>query len=190
MATAALNGIDIYFEVRGSGPRLLVFNGSGASIAGAGMLIEALAASFEVLVHDQRCLDRMAISSVCMRLSYTSDGWVAPKHAMAQFWGAHQRFFKTLCMSLKLDAVVRIAKEALAAKKAVVIGLQKTGQASLDAAMKDSDVTNDLVASSEIILKRMRKKLFPLPSRARAADPSRTQRLQKNKQKKHLKFHY
>jgi len=56
MPTAALNGIDIHFEVRGSGPRLLVFNGSGASIAGAGMLIEALAASFEVLVHDQRCL--------------------------------------------------------------------------------------------------------------------------------------
>ena len=25
-------------------------------------------------------------------------GWKAPPHAMSQFWGAHQRFFKQLCM--------------------------------------------------------------------------------------------
>ena len=34
------------------------------------------------------------------------DGWVAPKHAMAQFWGAHQRFFKQVSgrgMSSKTD---------------------------------------------------------------------------------------
>lgn len=47
---------------------------------------------------------------------------------MRYFWGAHQGFFKTLCMSLKLQAVVRIAKAALAEGKAVVIGLQSTGQ--------------------------------------------------------------
>lgn len=30
------------------------------------------------------------------------EGWTAPKHAMAQFWGAHQRFFRQLCMSIKV----------------------------------------------------------------------------------------
>ena len=30
-------------------------------------------------------------------------GWKAPPHAMSQFWGAHQRFFKQLCVSLKVD---------------------------------------------------------------------------------------
>ena len=53
---ATLRGIDIHYEVRGSGPRLLLFNGSGATIAGSGPMIDKLAPSFEVLIHDQRCL--------------------------------------------------------------------------------------------------------------------------------------
>ena len=39
---------------------------------------------------------------------------------------------KSLCMSLKMEAIVRLAKEALAAGKAVVIGLQSTGEAAID----------------------------------------------------------
>ena len=50
------------------------------------------------------------------------DGWVAPKHAMAQFWGAHQRFFKQLCMAVKVPTVVEQAQAARAAGKCVVIG--------------------------------------------------------------------
>jgi 3-oxoadipate enol-lactonase len=51
----------IYYEVRGSGPRLLLCNGSGATIAGTELLIDALAKHFEVAVHDQRCLGRSSI---------------------------------------------------------------------------------------------------------------------------------
>jgi len=58
MPTVHVDDIDLYFEVHGSGPRLLVCNGSGASIAGAGPMIAKLAAHFEVLIHDQRCLGR------------------------------------------------------------------------------------------------------------------------------------
>ena len=98
------------------------------------------------------------------------------------YWGSHQAFFKTLCMSLKLDAVVRIAQEALADGKSVVIGLQSTGQASVEEAMdEDSDVRNDLVANSEIILKRMRKKLFPLPVRLRGNNEVISRGLKKTK---------
>nr|KAG5712361.1 hypothetical protein BaRGS_023940 [Batillaria attramentaria] len=48
------------------------------------------------------------------------------------FWGAHQRFFKQLCMGLKVPAVVAEAKAALDIGQCVVIGLQSTGEASLD----------------------------------------------------------
>ena len=46
----------MHYERLGEGPRLLVFNGSGATIASARPLIDFLAQSFEVLVHDQRGL--------------------------------------------------------------------------------------------------------------------------------------
>ena len=43
------------------------------------------------------------------------------------FWAGQQRFFKLLCVSMKVPAVVRTAKEALAQGQCVVIGLQSTG---------------------------------------------------------------
>ena len=59
--TASVNGVDLYFEVRGSGPRLLLFNGSGTSVATSAPLIDRFAAEFEVLVHDHRCLGRSTV---------------------------------------------------------------------------------------------------------------------------------
>lgn len=43
------------------------------------------------------------------------------------YWSAQQRFFKLLCVSLKVPTVVREAKRALDNNCAVVIGLQTTG---------------------------------------------------------------
>jgi 3-oxoadipate enol-lactonase len=62
MATARLNGIDTYYELHGSGPRLLLLNGSGGTIAGAKPMIDKLAQQFEVLIHDQRCLGRTTVT--------------------------------------------------------------------------------------------------------------------------------
>lgn len=36
---------------------------------------------------------------------------------IAQFWAAHQRFFKYLCLSAKIDATVEWAKKAVAEGK-------------------------------------------------------------------------
>ena len=47
------------------------------------------------------------------------------------FWGAFQRFFKALCVTCKLDALVGEAKAALAMGRCVVIGIQTTGEAVL-----------------------------------------------------------
>jgi hypothetical protein len=46
-----------------------------------------------------------------------------------------QRFFRHMCMSAKVPAVARLAKEALAENKCVVIGLQSTGEARTEEAV-------------------------------------------------------
>ena len=56
MPTIDLNGIDIYYERSGAGPRLLFLNGSGSSIATSELLIQLFTNDFDVLVHDQRGL--------------------------------------------------------------------------------------------------------------------------------------
>ena len=61
MPTATLNGIEIYYDVHGTGPRLLLLNGSGGTIAAAAPMIQRLAVHFEVVIHDQRGLGRTAV---------------------------------------------------------------------------------------------------------------------------------
>jgi pimeloyl-ACP methyl ester carboxylesterase len=61
MPTIAANSIDLYYERQGAGPRLLFFNGSGATLAGSGPLIWSFADRFDVVAHDQRGLGRTAI---------------------------------------------------------------------------------------------------------------------------------
>jgi len=55
------NGIELYYERRGSGPRLLFFNGSGATLTTSGPLIWSFADRCDVVAHDQRGLGRTAI---------------------------------------------------------------------------------------------------------------------------------
>lgn len=46
-----------------------------------------------------------------------------------------QRFFRHICMSAKVPAAVRLAKQALADGMCVVIGLQSTGEARTEEAV-------------------------------------------------------
>lgn len=59
--TAHLNGIDVYYERDGSGPRLLFLNGSGATLATSAPLLATLRPHFDLLAHDQRGLGRTSI---------------------------------------------------------------------------------------------------------------------------------
>jgi pimeloyl-ACP methyl ester carboxylesterase len=61
MPTATLNGIEVYYERRGSGPPVLYLNGSGATLASVGPLLEPFAARCDLLAHDQRGLGRTEI---------------------------------------------------------------------------------------------------------------------------------
>ena len=61
MPRASLNGIDIYYERRGDGPPVLFLNGSGATLARSGILLDVFAARCDVVAHDQRGLGRTEI---------------------------------------------------------------------------------------------------------------------------------
>jgi pimeloyl-ACP methyl ester carboxylesterase len=59
--TVTANGIELYYERHGSGPRVLFFNGSGATLAISGPLIWSFAEDCDVVAHDQRGLGCSAI---------------------------------------------------------------------------------------------------------------------------------
>ena len=61
MPTVRANGIDLYYERRGSGPRLLFFNGSGATLAISRPMLDPFVERFDVVAHDQRGLGETSI---------------------------------------------------------------------------------------------------------------------------------
>jgi 3-oxoadipate enol-lactonase len=58
MPTLSANGIDLYYQRRGAGPRVLLLIGSGSTVEGSELLFGAFAASFDLLVGDYRGLGR------------------------------------------------------------------------------------------------------------------------------------
>jgi pimeloyl-ACP methyl ester carboxylesterase len=61
LPTVNANGIDIYYERSGTGPRLLFLNGSGSTLAQAALLIAPFTQHFDVVAHDQRGLGETQI---------------------------------------------------------------------------------------------------------------------------------
>jgi pimeloyl-ACP methyl ester carboxylesterase len=60
MPVGRVNGVELYWERRGSGPRLLFCNGSGLTLHDVRPLLDPLAASFDLLAWDYRGLGRSA----------------------------------------------------------------------------------------------------------------------------------
>lgn len=63
MPTVTTDGVDLYYERRGRGPRLLFLNGSGGTIEGSALLLSLFEGSFDLLVHDNRGLGRSSPST-------------------------------------------------------------------------------------------------------------------------------
>lgn len=61
MPTIRLDGFDLYYEVAGAGPRLLFFNGSGATLATIAPVISVLYGDFEVAAFDSRGLGQSTL---------------------------------------------------------------------------------------------------------------------------------
>ncbi|KAF6265497.1 hypothetical protein COO60DRAFT_1623874 [Scenedesmus sp. NREL 46B-D3] len=77
------------------------------------------------------------------------------------FWAAQQRFFKLLCVGLKLDTVMAEAKAALASGMCVVIGLQSTGEAAADAMGLEPGPLPGFVSPCKEMLLRFIQQNFP-----------------------------
>ena len=60
MPVGRVNGVELYWEQRGGGPRLLFCNGSGLTLQGVRPLLDPLAASFDLLAWDYRGFGRSA----------------------------------------------------------------------------------------------------------------------------------
>ena len=68
------------------------------------------------------------------------------------FWGAHQRFFKDLCVASKVPAALQVARQSLKDNKCVVIGLQSTGEArTKDAIEEHGEVFDDFVSAPRLL---------------------------------------
>lgn len=90
------------------------------------------------------------------------------KTMWAQFWSAHQRFFKYLCIAAKVKHAVKVASDAVRCGKCVVIGLQSTGEArTLEQIENDGELT-DFVSTAKGVLQTLVEKHFPAPDRSRA----------------------
>jgi 3-oxoadipate enol-lactonase len=58
MPAGHVNGVELYWEQRGSGPRLLFCNGSGTTLQAVRPLLDLVAAKFDLLAWDYRGLGR------------------------------------------------------------------------------------------------------------------------------------
>ncbi|KAL4705853.1 hypothetical protein ACJJTC_019288, partial [Scirpophaga incertulas] len=90
------------------------------------------------------------------------------KTMWGQFWSAHQRFFKYLCIAAKVNHCVVTAREAVKCGKCVVIGLQSTGEArTLDQLERDDGELSDFVSTAKGVFQTLVEKHFPAPDRGR-----------------------
>lgn len=82
------------------------------------------------------------------------------------YWASHQRFFRHICMSAKVPAVVRLSKQALLENKCVVIGLQSTGEARTEEAITKYGLElDDFISGPRELLLKFVEENYPLPEK-------------------------
>ncbi|XP_069337149.1 protein strawberry notch homolog 2 isoform X2 [Eulemur rufifrons] len=95
-------------------------------------------------------------------------GLESRKSLWGQFWSAHQRFFKYLCIAAKVGRLVELAEQELAQNKCVVIGLQSTGEARTREVLGENDGHLDcFVSAAEGVFLSLIQKHFPSTKRKR-----------------------
>ncbi|XP_010187288.1 PREDICTED: protein strawberry notch homolog 2 [Mesitornis unicolor] len=95
-------------------------------------------------------------------------GLESRKSLWGQFWSAHQRFFKYLCIAAKVRRLVELAREELAKDKCIVIGLQSTGEARTREVLDENDGhLNCFVSAAEGVFLSLIQKHFPSTKRKR-----------------------
>ncbi|XP_051894254.1 protein strawberry notch homolog 2-like [Pristis pectinata] len=93
-------------------------------------------------------------------------GLESRKSLWGQFWSAHQRFFKYLCIAAKVRRLVEIGRHEQQKGKCVVIGLQSTGEARTREVLDENDGhLNQFVSAAEGVFKSLIQKHFPSTKR-------------------------
>ncbi|KAM9763148.1 strawberry notch homolog 2b isoform 2-T2 [Menidia menidia] len=94
------------------------------------------------------------------------------KSLWGQFWSAHQRFFKYLCIAAKVRSLVELAKRELDAGKCIVIGLQSTGESRTREVLDENDGHLDrFVSAAEGVFQSLVMKHFPSEKQRREKPP-------------------
>ncbi|XP_031204814.1 protein strawberry notch homolog 2 isoform X2 [Mastomys coucha] len=95
-------------------------------------------------------------------------GLESRKSLWGQFWSAHQRFFKYLCIAAKVHRLVELAQQELSRDKCVVIGLQSTGEARTREVLDENEGRLDcFVSAAEGVFLSLIQKHFPSTRRRR-----------------------
>ncbi|XP_062888464.1 protein strawberry notch homolog 2-like isoform X3 [Mobula hypostoma] len=93
-------------------------------------------------------------------------GLESRKSLWGQFWSAHQRFFKYLCIAAKVRRLVEIGRLEQQKGKCIVIGLQSTGEARTREVLDENDGhLNQFVSAAEGVFKSLIQKHFPSTKR-------------------------
>uniref|UniRef100_A0A8C7YNG0 Protein strawberry notch homolog 2 n=1 Tax=Oryzias sinensis TaxID=183150 RepID=A0A8C7YNG0_9TELE len=99
-------------------------------------------------------------------------GLVSRKSLWGQFWSAHQRFFKYLCIAAKVRCLVELARKELEAGKCIVIGLQSTGESRTKEVLDENDGHLDrFVSAAEGVFQSLVTKHFPSEKQRREKAP-------------------
>ncbi|CAJ0941779.1 unnamed protein product, partial [Mesorhabditis belari] len=84
------------------------------------------------------------------------------KFLWSQFWASHQRYFKYLCIAAKVDACVRLTRQAISHDKCVVIGLQSTGESRTREAIEEQGgELSEFVSTAKAVLQNLIDNHFP-----------------------------
>lgn len=89
--------------------------------------------------------------------------------ATKYYWAAHQRFFRSLCVSLKVPTTISLCRQALSEGKSVVIGLQSTGDFAIKQLYENHSLgylrsDDDFISSPAHTLHELIRKLFCVES--------------------------
>lgn len=110
-----VSDLDLYYELHGAGPPLLMCNGSGATIATSMHLVQRLATEFRVAVHDQRGLGKTGAPGAQPTMAdYASDAIALLDHlgwSTARVFGIS--FGGMVALELAVTAPERIDRLAL-----------------------------------------------------------------------------
>lgn len=99
------------------------------------------------------------------------------KRVWCYFWGCCQRFFRFMCIALKVPTVIEVALKEVNNGKSVVIGLQSTGEARTKAAMTEQATVTEFISAPQGILIELVDKAFPLPPTPESIKEERRQQI-------------